>query len=107
MNDGAEARSYEQFFGGALPGVKISSTKAAIGHTLGAAGAVEAAFTVLALRDGAVPPQLNTRSPLPSMAASLPAVGTRIPELRHAMSVNLGFGGSNAALLFSKDGGVA
>jgi 3-oxoacyl-[acyl-carrier-protein] synthase II len=101
VNDGVEALAYRNFLGDALGTTKISSTKGAIGHTLGAAGSLEALFAVQALRTGRLPPQLNLREPIPDMAAALVKPGESA-ELRHVMSVNLGFGGSNAALVFSR-----
>ncbi len=102
MNDGAEAAAYERVQGGILKsGMKISSTKAAVGHTLGAAGAIEAVFALQAVRTGQLPPQLNRREPLPAMTDRLVVPGEGMPDDKPlAMSVNLGFGGSNAALLF-------
>jgi 3-oxoacyl-[acyl-carrier-protein] synthase II len=101
INDVAETQAYAAFFGEALPEARISSTKAAIGHTLGAAGSIEALFALQALRTGALPPQLNVRTPIPEMAPALIGPDERREGLRHTMSVNLGFGGSNAALIFS------
>lgn len=103
VNDPAEAAAYNRFFGDALSQARISSTKAAIGHTLGAAGAVEALFTVRALTENILPPQIHLESPLPELAEVLVRKQKPPRELRHAMSVNLGFGGSNAALLFSRE----
>jgi 3-oxoacyl-[acyl-carrier-protein] synthase II len=98
-NDPAEWRAYEQVFGETLAAGRpqIRSTKAAIGHTLGAAGAIEAIFAVQTLRTGAVPPQIGLRTPLPGSAAALRGP-SRIPA-RWVASTNLGFGGSNAALV--------
>ena len=101
INDSAEARAFKTFLNGSLPATRISSTKAAIGHTLGAAGAIEALFTVQALRTGELPPQVNSSNPLPELAGALVSKG-ETSSLTHAMSVNLGFGGSNAALIFSR-----
>jgi 3-oxoacyl-[acyl-carrier-protein] synthase II len=101
INDVAEAKAYAAFFGEALPGARISSTKAAIGHTLGAAGAIEALFAIEALRTGRLPVQLNLRDPIPEIAPALVTAPEKHLNLAHVMSVNLGFGGSNAALLFS------
>jgi 3-oxoacyl-[acyl-carrier-protein] synthase II len=101
INDPAEAKAYTAFLDGALPAARISSTKAAIGHTLGAAGAIEAVFAIEALRTGELPPQLNLREPLPEIAPALARAGEKRAGMRHTMSVNLGFGGSNAALIFS------
>jgi 3-oxoacyl-[acyl-carrier-protein] synthase II len=102
VNDGAEAAAYRTFFHEAPASARISSTKAAIGHTLGAAGAIEALFAIEALRSGRLPPQLNLQNPIPEIAPALVAAGETRADLRHVMSVNLGFGGSNAALVFSK-----
>jgi 3-oxoacyl-[acyl-carrier-protein] synthase II len=99
VNDGTEALAYRTFFGEA-PNVRISSTKAAIGHTLGAAGSIEALFAVQALLTGQLPPQLNCREPVPEIATLLSGPESR--TMQHVMSVNLGFGGSNAALIFSR-----
>ncbi|MEI9999639.1 MAG: beta-ketoacyl-[acyl-carrier-protein] synthase family protein [Verrucomicrobiota bacterium] len=101
-NDGVEALAYRAFLGDAVGDARISSTKAAIGHTLGAAGAIEALFALGSLRTGEIPPQLNLQSPIPEIAAALAGPDESAPEMRHVMSVNLGFGGSNAALIFSR-----
>jgi 3-oxoacyl-[acyl-carrier-protein] synthase II len=102
VNDGAEAAAYRTFLNGSLAATRISSTKAAIGHTLGAAGAIETLFAIEALRSGRLPPQLNLQNPIPEIAPALAGPDEIRADLRHVMSVNLGFGGSNAALVFSK-----
>jgi 3-oxoacyl-[acyl-carrier-protein] synthase II len=102
VNDGVEARAYTAFLGEALGATRISSTKAAIGHTLGAAGSIEALFALQALRTGQLPPQLNLQTPIPEIARALVGAHESSGELHYVMSVNLGFGGSNAALLFSR-----
>ena len=101
-NDGVEAQAYAAFLGGALGATRVSSTKAAIGHTLGAAGSIEALFAIATLRSGKLPSQLNLQHPIPGMASALVAAGEKSAQLEHVMSVNLGFGGSNAALVFSR-----
>jgi 3-oxoacyl-[acyl-carrier-protein] synthase II len=101
FNDGAEARAFRRIFGDVSP-VRLSSTKAALGHTLGAAGAIEGVLCLLTLESGCIPPQINVRDPEPDVAAFLAGRDER-REMRAAMSVNLGFGGSNAAVLFSKN----
>ena len=101
-NDGVEAGAYAAFLGEALGSARISSTKAAIGHTLGAAGSVEALFAIAALRTGKLPPQLNLMTPIPEIAPALTGMNETASDPQHVMSVNLGFGGSNAALVFSK-----
>ena len=102
LNDPAEIAAYANFFGAShMERLRVSSTKAATGHTLGAAGAVEAVWTVQALRTGELPPQTGLQTPLPGIRL-VPPAGEAAPELRHAVSANLGFGGSNAALVFSR-----
>ena len=101
VNDGVEAGAYATFLGDALGATRISSTKAAIGHTLGAAGSIEALFAIAALRTGKLPPQLNLQTPIPEIAPALVGTDELAQNARHTMSVNLGFGGSNAALVFS------
>ncbi len=103
MNDGAEILSYQRIFGSTLPSIQVSSTKAMTGHTLGAAGAIEAIFALLALQEGMAPPQINCQNPIPEIQNSLRSNPPSLPQNWNAtMSVNLGFGGSNAALIFSK-----
>lgn len=101
VNDGTEASAYTTFLGNAMDSTRISSTKAAIGHTLGAAGAIEALFAIEALRSGKLPPQLNLKNPIPEIAKALVGANESA-QMEHSMSVNLGFGGSNAALVFSR-----
>ena len=101
FNDGAEAAAFSRLFGDRLNSVRTTSTKAAIGHTLGAAGVIEAVFCLKALETGDLPPQINTVSPVEEMANALTQLGDRL-QTDAVMSVNLGFGGSNAALVLSK-----
>jgi 3-oxoacyl-[acyl-carrier-protein] synthase II len=105
LNDSSESAAFAAMFGDASaipPRLRISSTKAAIGHTLGAAGSIEALFAIAALQSGQLPPNLNVQQPEPSVAANLVAVGERQTDLQATLTVNLGFGGSNAALVFKK-----
>jgi len=99
FNDGAEAAAFHRVFGNHP--AKLSSTKAAIGHTLGAAGAIEAVFCMTSLQTGQLPPQINLLDPEPLVASALVSTG-QTSAADSAMSVNLGFGGSNAALLFTR-----
>lgn len=101
MNDGAETAAYAAAFGPELSTLRVSSTKAALGHSLGAAGAIEAVLAILALQEGQAAPQINTRDPLPEIEGRLVQIGDRL-ETSHVLSVNLGFGGSNAALVFAR-----
>ncbi len=98
--DDLELVAVERLFGDAARQLMMSSTKSATGHLLGASGAVEAIFSLLAIRDGVVPPTLNLERP------SRASVIDRVPQvarqrrIRHAMSNSFGFGGTNASLLF-------
>lgn len=100
-NDGMEAEVYAKVFGPSLSRLCLSSTKGAIGHTLGAAGAIEAVIALRASQQGKPPPQVGGGNPLPLVASSLVQPGTTIPVGSHVMTTNLGFGGSNAALILS------
>jgi 3-oxoacyl-[acyl-carrier-protein] synthase II len=86
-------------------GLWVSSTKSATGHLLGAAGGLEAVISVLALRDGAVPPTLNLTRPVEEAKGfDLVPHEARRRRLRHVLSNSFGFGGTNATLLFSAVG---
>jgi 3-oxoacyl-[acyl-carrier-protein] synthase II len=99
LNDEAEVRAYERAFAGRRLPVPVSSTKSYIGHTLGAAGALEALITLLALRTGTLFPTLRLERPIETAAVDLLSA-PRPSRMRLAMSVSAGFGGSNAALVF-------
>lgn len=105
LNDASEGAAFAAVFGdgGTIPPrLRISSTKAAIGHTLGAAGSIEALFAMVALQSGQLPPNLHVRQPEPTVAANLVTVGERRAGMQATLTVNLGFGGSNAALVFKR-----
>jgi 3-oxoacyl-[acyl-carrier-protein] synthase-1 len=97
-NDAAEARAVAAVLGTRIPG---SSTKGATGHTLGAAGAVEAVVCALALRHGLMPAGVNTRDVDPSLGVEYLLENRRAP-LRHVLSNSFGFGGSNCSLVFGR-----
>jgi 3-oxoacyl-[acyl-carrier-protein] synthase II len=80
----------------------MSSTKSSIGHLLGAAGAVEAIFCVLAIRDRVVPPTLNLDNPSVETAIDLVPHQARAREIDVALSNSFGFGGTNASLVFRR-----
>jgi 3-oxoacyl-[acyl-carrier-protein] synthase II len=83
--------------------VAVSATKSATGHLLGAAGGLEAVFTILALRDQIMPPTLNLESPDPDAAGiDLVALEPRRGDIEHALSNGFGFGGVNASVLFRR-----
>lgn len=99
LNDVAEARAYAAAFAGREGPVPVSSTKAHFGHCLGAAGALEAAVTVIAIRCGALFPTLRLGNPVKCPEVDWLKGGLRRQPLPVAMSVSAGFGGSNAALV--------
>ena len=101
MADGIELGAVERFMGNAAAKVSMSSTKSSIGHLLGAAGAVEAIFCLLAMRDQIVPPTLNLDNPDVETTIDLVPHIARKREVRAAMSNSFGFGGTNAALILT------
>jgi len=80
----------------------LSSTKSATGHLLGAAGAIEAIFSILAVRDQIVPPTLNLEDPSVETNIDLVPLKAKKAKLSAAMSNSFGFGGTNAAVIFAK-----
>jgi 3-oxoacyl-[acyl-carrier-protein] synthase II len=80
----------------------VTSTKGVTGHLLGAAGAVEAAFAIQALREGRVPPTANLERQDPAIALDVVAGEPREVELRAVLSTSMGFGGQNAALVLTQ-----
>ena len=101
--DKAELAAIRTIFGDHAPNVAVSANKSMLGHTLGAAGAIEAIATIMALREGCVPPTINLDTP-DELGAGLdltPNVATRRP-LRAAVSNSFGFGGQNTALVFRR-----
>ena len=81
--------------------IPVSSTKAATGHLLGACGSVEAAFCLLAMRDGAIPPTLNLQEPDPECGLDYVPGVSRNKVVSHAMSLSFGFGGQIGIVIFS------
>jgi len=100
MADGIELGAVERLLGDAAANTSMSSTKSAIGHLLGAAGAVEAIFSILALRDQVAPPTLNLDNPAFETKIDLVPHKARKREIRAALSNSFGFGGTNASLVF-------
>jgi 3-oxoacyl-[acyl-carrier-protein] synthase II len=100
VGDPVEIAAVKALFGAHASQVSISSTKSATGHLLGAAGAVEAIFSLLALRDGVLPPTLNLHHPDPECDLDLVPLEARPKKIRYALSNSFGFGGTNAALIF-------
>jgi 3-oxoacyl-[acyl-carrier-protein] synthase II len=81
--------------------LSMSSTKSAIGHLLGAAGTVEAIFSILAMRDRVVPPTLNLENPSPSCDIDLVPKSAKERRVDYVLSNSFGFGGTNASLIFA------
>ena len=97
----AKIGAVKKLFGSAIDKVTVSSTKSAIGHLLGAAGAVEAIFCLLAMRDQIVPPTLNLDNPDVATTIDLVPHTARKREVKAVMSNSFGFGGTNAALILT------
>jgi 3-oxoacyl-(acyl-carrier-protein) synthase len=104
LNDVAEGNAYEAVFRGRGRPVPVSSTKSYFGHCLGAAGALEAAITITAVRCGALLPTLRLTDPIESPNVEWLRGEVRREALPLAMSVSAGFGGSNTALIFGNSG---
>ena len=102
MADTIELGAVERLVGNAASRVSMSSTKSAIGHLLGAAGAVEAIFTALAIRDNIAPPTLNLDNPDVETAIDLVPHKARKREINVALSNSFGFGGTNASLVLKR-----
>ncbi len=101
--DVGEALAVKRLFGDDMKYVSMSSTKSAIGHLLGAAGAVEAVYTVLALRDQVCPPTLNLEDVEDEVAdIDLVPLKAKKKEIKAAMSNSFGFGGTNSSLVLKK-----
>ncbi len=101
--DKAELAAIHTIFGDHAPRVAVTANKSMLGHTLGAAGAIEAIVTILAIRHGRIPPTINLASPDPAgegLDLTPKAATTR--DVRVAMSNSFGFGGQNTALIFAR-----
>jgi 3-oxoacyl-[acyl-carrier-protein] synthase II len=98
LNDAAEARALRKVLG---EGAAVTSTKGVLGHTLGAAGAIEAALTVLTVEHGTVPPTANLRRPDPGIELDVVAGSPRRRAVEVAVSNSFGFGGQNAVLVIT------
>ncbi|MCG3172033.1 MAG: 3-oxoacyl-[acyl-carrier-protein] synthase 2 [Myxococcota bacterium] len=99
LGDTAEALAIASVFGAGGP--LVSSTKSMMGHALGAAGSIEAAVCVLAVRDGLAPPSINLEQPDPACPIRHVGANPQPPKRRAALSNSFGFGGSNASLIFA------
>jgi 3-oxoacyl-[acyl-carrier-protein] synthase II len=102
MADGIELGAVERVLGNAAGKVSMSSTKSCIGHLLGAAGAVEAIFSILAMRDGIAPPTINLDNPSVETPIDLVPHKPRQRDINVVLSNSFGFGGTNASLVFRR-----
>ncbi len=102
LGDEIELGAVERMLGDAAGKATMSSTKSAIGHLLGAAGAVEAAFTALAIRDQIAPPTINLDNPSVETAIDLVPHKAKPMRIDYALSNSFGFGGTNASLILRK-----
>ncbi len=100
--DEIELGAVERLFGDAAGDLVMSSTKSAIGHLLGAAGAVEAVFSILAMRDGVCPPTLNLDNPCAKSSINLAPHESVEKQINAVLSNSFGFGGANASVIFTK-----
>jgi 3-oxoacyl-[acyl-carrier-protein] synthase II len=98
-NDGAETAALKTVFGDRAKQLPISSTKSMTGHTLGAAGAIEAVICLLAMRDGVLPPTINQEVPDPACDLDYIPNVARKAKVEYALSNSMGFGGHNVALV--------
>ena len=102
LGDLAETRAIKAAFGGHAENVSVSSTKSTTGHMVGAAGAVEAIFTVLALRDQVIPPTINLKKPDPECDLDYTPNVARELKMSTALSNSFGFGGTNGSVIFQR-----
>jgi 3-oxoacyl-[acyl-carrier-protein] synthase II len=100
-NDKMEHLGVSAVFGERMPSVPISSNKSMIGHTLSAAGAVEAVLTLLTIANQRIPPTINYQIPDPAIPLDVVPNAARDARVRHAISNSFGFGGQNVSLVLS------
>jgi 3-oxoacyl-[acyl-carrier-protein] synthase II len=100
LGDEIELGAVQRIVGNAAGRIAMSSTKSSIGHLLGAAGAVEAIFSILAMRDDTAPPTINLDNPSVETAIDLVPHKAQKREINTVLSNSFGFGGTNASLIF-------
>ncbi|WP_201352475.1 beta-ketoacyl-ACP synthase II [Hydrogenimonas urashimensis] len=102
INDRNETAALKELFGGKEKCPAVSSTKGQIGHCLGAAGAIEAVITLMAIREGTIPPTINYENPDPDCDLDYVPNEARKADIEVAMSNSFGFGGTNGVVIFKK-----
>jgi len=102
LGDDLELEAVERFFGDHGRSVAMSSTKSATGHLLGAAGAIEAVFSILAIRDQVAPPTLNLENPSRESVIDRVALEAQPRAIKAVLSNSFGFGGTNASIIFKQ-----
>src|SRR6202022_117345 len=102
VGDEIELGAVERLLGNAASRVSMSSTKSSTGHLLGAAGAIEGIFSVLAIRDNIPPPTIQLDTPSMETALALVPVTPRKREINVALSNSFGFGGTNASVIMQR-----
>ncbi|MEQ9115355.1 MAG: beta-ketoacyl-ACP synthase II [Rickettsiales bacterium] len=102
VGDIPELNNVTKFFSGELDNISMSSTKSSVGHLLGAAGSVETIFSILAMRDGVLPPTLNLHNPPEDNQVDLIPLKSKEKKVDAIMSNSFGFGGTNATLIVKK-----
>ena len=102
LGDKIELNAVKRLFGDAVHDLAMSSTKSSIGHLLGAAGAVEAIFSTLAIKYGIIPPTFNLDNPSEGCDINLVAHAAQERKIKTALSNSFGFGGTNAAILLKR-----
>ncbi len=104
-NDKMEHLSLSTVFGERMPAIPVSSNKSMIGHTLSAAGAIEAAFSLLTMKSGTIPPTINNDHPDPAIEMDVVPNVSRSADVAAVLSNSFGFGGQNACLVMTRDAG--
>jgi 3-oxoacyl-[acyl-carrier-protein] synthase II len=102
VGDLAETQALKRAMGEAAKKTWVSSTKSMTGHLLGAAGALEGIFCLMAVDKGVVPPTINLDNPSPECDLDYVPHAARSGKIQHAMNNSFGFGGTNCTLIFSK-----
>jgi 3-oxoacyl-[acyl-carrier-protein] synthase II len=102
-NDKMEFFSCNAVFGEAMKNTPMSSNKSMIGHTLSAAGAVEAVFSILTMRHGILPPTINYETPDPDIPVDAVPNVAREADVKHVLSNSFGFGGQNVSVVYGRE----